>query len=253
MPEIQRGQQLWDVLLAAAWTLKELKLENNLGFMKSPKLLHFCRTNVCLYSPQGSRAVWCLGWISWEGYLHWVHFLPPTRSWASSLRSRVLLAGSSMAASVPREHRQHSHSGIKVPPTPSSSWAGSDRNHPLKIPSPHRPLLSAPNTLCIMLQISFKENKFCISSTGQAIQGLQKVSRAWIGKHSQNQQADGLSFWFTSPPFYDCLACSASIYSQQTLWPHYKGFLWLSMWSTVNKFIKISGTKKIFFDATPPP
>lgn len=84
MPEIQRGQQLWDVLLAAAWTLKELKLENNLGFMKPPKLLHFCRTNVCLYSPRGSRAVWCPGWISWEGYLHWVHLLPPPdHGWAA--------------------------------------------------------------------------------------------------------------------------------------------------------------------------
>lgn len=60
--------------------------------------------------------------------------------------------------------------------------------------------LPAPNTLCTT--ISSKENKFCISSTGQAIQGLRKVSGVWIGKHRQNQQADGLSFWFRSPPLF---------------------------------------------------
>lgn len=134
----------------------------------------------------------------WECFLQ----LPEhSKSWSWGYKT-IWVSQSHHSSICTQKHRQHSHSGIKVSPTPPSSRAGSDRNHPTGLPSP------APNTLCIM--ISSKENKFCISSTGQAIQGLPKVPGVWIGKHSQNQQADGLSFRFRSPPLYDCLACSAS-------------------------------------------
>ena len=92
---IQTAHQLWGMLATAVWIFKELKLrlENHSLFMESPKLLLFCRTNVRLYSPLGSTAVWYLGWFPWEGHLHWAHLFPPpaeimreqpddpTRSW----------------------------------------------------------------------------------------------------------------------------------------------------------------------------
>lgn len=134
------------------------------------------------------------GWTAWD----------PVCSWQGVPRQHFY-PGSTDSTVTP---------GLRCPQHPQAAELGATGVTHSKCFTPQA--FSAPNTPCTMLWFSFKEGKFCISSTGQAIQDLQKVSRVWIGKHSQNQQADGLSFWFTSP-FYDCLACSASIYSQQIL------------------------------------
>lgn len=141
---IQTAQQLWGMLATGAWIFKELKLrlENHSLFMASPKLLLFCRTNLCLYSPLGSTAdAW--GDFHGKGTCTGRTFPRPSwdHGWAARWRS-ALLAASPMAAFVPSEQSQGSHVGITVTPTATSSWAGSDRSHQLKMLSPHRPALS---------------------------------------------------------------------------------------------------------------
>lgn len=158
--------------------------------MESPKLLHSCRSNVYLYS-QDSRPVWCLGEFHGKDISIGCTF-SPFRSWVGSPRPRVLLAGSPRAEFVSRSTDSTATLGVRCSQHPQPPELAVTGITPSKCFTPQVCPPPALNTLCIM--ISSKETKFCLSSTGQAIQGLQKVSGVWTGEQSQNQQADGLSF-----------------------------------------------------------
>lgn len=154
--------------------------------MESSKLLHSCRSNVCLYS-QDSRPVWCPGWIPWEGYLHWVH-----------LFSLQIMGGQPKTPCTPgresqgriciQEHRQHSHSGSNVSPTPSTTWQWQE-----SLPqnaSPHRsalPLLSTHSAswfplrkLSFAFQAQGRQFKVCKRYLGYGLGSTARTSRQTV-------------------------------------------------------------------------
>lgn len=98
---------------------------------------------------------------------------PPSwdHGWAARWPS-ALLAASPTAAFVPSEQREGSHVGITVTPTPTSSWAGSDRSHQLKMLSPHRPALSLlPTHSTSCYRFSLRKIHFAFQAEGRKGQG----------------------------------------------------------------------------------